>query len=138
MILFPYGTLTPFARAVSAEVRSAMAARRLSVREVAHQAGFKSHNYLAIRLRDERPLTLDDVELICEYLGEEAVDFVRRAHRLHDERYWVEASALARLNPSAVRAARRVIEAHAVRARAEAEGDVDDDHGDGSGQIGTA
>ncbi|MFJ9313761.1 hypothetical protein ACIRN4_06170 [Pimelobacter simplex] len=77
---FPTGTRSPFARAVSAEVRARMAARRLGLRELSLAAGFgSSHNYLAKRLRDAAPLTVDDVEAIARYFGESAEEFIERA-----------------------------------------------------------
>lgn len=97
MSTFPTGTETPFARAVSAEIRAVLAARRLTLRELAIGAGFKSHNYIAIRLRDEKPFTLDDVERIVAFLeGEstEAWEFIKRADESHAERLWIEATEL--------------------------------------------
>ncbi|WP_418061773.1 hypothetical protein [Pimelobacter simplex] len=77
---FPTGTTSPFARAVSAEVRARMAARRLGMRELALAAGFgSSHNYLAKRLRDAAPLTVDDVDAIARYFGETGEAFIARA-----------------------------------------------------------
>lgn len=77
---FPSGTGSPFARAVSAEVRARMAARRLGLRELSLAAGFgSSHNYLAKRLRDAAPLTVDDVDAIARYFGETGEAFIARA-----------------------------------------------------------
>lgn len=95
MSTFPTGTETPFARAVSAEVRAVLAARRMNLRELAKGAGFKSHNYVAIRLRDEKPFTLDDIERIVAFLegdSTEAWEFIKRADQAHSERLWIEAS----------------------------------------------
>nr|WP_300338739.1 hypothetical protein [Actinomyces sp.] len=40
----------------------------------------KSQNYVAVRLRDEKPFTLDDVELISDVLaGGDAGDFINYA-----------------------------------------------------------
>ncbi|KRB73047.1 hypothetical protein ASE01_19930 [Nocardioides sp. Root190] len=96
---FPDGTATAFARSVSAEIRAVMAARRITGRELALAAGFKSHNYLAIRLRDEKAFTLDDIELICAYLEEDAHELIRRAHENHMDRLMAEE---ARANPAEV------------------------------------
>ena len=87
---FPDGARSVFARAVSAEVRAAMAVRRMTIRAFATGAGFSSHNYLAIRLRDEKPFTLDDIDMICRYLDEDPVAFMKRAYDLHSEAIWVE------------------------------------------------
>lgn len=87
---FTKGTRTAFARAISAEVRAIMAARRISGRTLADGAGLSSHNYLAIRLRDEKPFTLDDLAGICSYLDEDSVEaFVTRASANHLEHQWV-------------------------------------------------
>lgn len=88
---FPQGTSSAFARAVSAEIRGIMGTRRWSLRDVATKAGFKSHNYLAIRLRDEKALTLDDVERLCAFLEEDAHTFIERAYKNHFERIYAEA-----------------------------------------------
>lgn len=88
---FPAGTRSAFARAISAEVRAVMAARRITLREFAAGAGFASHNYLAIRLRDEKPFTLDDIELVCAYLEEDAPTFIGEAYDHHFDRLWMEA-----------------------------------------------
>lgn len=90
MAVFPRGTQTPFGRAISAEIRAIMAARRVTGRELALAAGFSSHNYLAIRLRDEKPFTLDDLERICHWLEEDEHAFVKRACDNHYERIWAE------------------------------------------------
>lgn len=81
---FPAGTQSPFARAVSAEVRARMAARRMGLRELAMAAGFgPSHNYLAKRLRDAAPLTVDDVDALARFFGETGEEFVARACSNH-------------------------------------------------------
>lgn len=61
-------TQTVLARAVAAELRARMAVMRLSGSALAAKAGM-SQNYLAKRLRDEMPLTLDDLETIVKVLG---------------------------------------------------------------------
>lgn len=68
-----------------------MAAERITGRDLAQRAGFRSHNYLAVRLRDEKPFTLDDIERICTAFGEDAAKFMARAEENHGERYWDEA-----------------------------------------------
>lgn len=55
-------------RTFSRHVRAEMGAMRLSGRAVATKAGM-SHNYLAKRLRDEAPFTLDDIQSIEGALG---------------------------------------------------------------------
>jgi transcriptional regulator with XRE-family HTH domain len=52
-----------FARAVSGEIRAAMAKQRVSQMELAKDIG-KSQNYLSKRLRDETPFDLNDLHLI--------------------------------------------------------------------------
>lgn len=59
---------SPFARAFSAHVRMAMARDHVTVQALADAAGV-SRTYLGKRLRDEVPLTLNDVEAICRALG---------------------------------------------------------------------
>lgn len=87
---FPEGTKSAFARAVSAEVRATMAAQRVSGRVLALAAGFRSHNYLAMRLRDDAPFTLDDIDAICRHFDEERDAFMQRAYDNHIERLWTE------------------------------------------------
>jgi transcriptional regulator with XRE-family HTH domain len=57
----------PFAAAVSAEVRAEKARQRLTDKELAEAAGL-SPSYLGKRLRDEAPLTLNDIQAICAAL----------------------------------------------------------------------
>lgn len=115
MTFFPEGTRTPFARAISAEVRAVMAARRITGRSLAKDAGFASNNYLAIRLRDEKPFTLDDIEIICAFLDEsdDSAEFIKRAVDNHAERLWIEAMDAqdihdGKAEPAADRGARRL------------------------------
>lgn len=68
----------PFARAMSAEVRATLARQRLTVKELAQQAGL-SESYLGKRLRDVAPLTLNDCEAICGALGEDLLAFAAAA-----------------------------------------------------------
>lgn len=96
MTSFPEGSRSPFARAVSAEARARMAARRITLRELAAAAGFSSHNYLAIRLRDEKPFTLDDVDRISQFFEESALEFLSAAYDHHEDRLYMEALDLER------------------------------------------
>lgn len=58
----------PLSRAVSAEVRQAMARQRVSGAELARKAG-RSPSYISKRLRDEASFTSNDVEDIVQALG---------------------------------------------------------------------
>jgi transcriptional regulator with XRE-family HTH domain len=58
------------ARSVSAEVRAILARQRLSGKELARISGI-SQSYIAKRLRDEAPFTLNDIEKICLALNED-------------------------------------------------------------------
>lgn len=60
----------PFARAVSAEVRSALARRMVSGAQVARATG-RSQSYLSKRLRAEAAFTANDLEDICRVLQED-------------------------------------------------------------------
>lgn len=90
MALFPDGARSPLARAVSAEVRSLMAARRVTGRTLASAIGLKSHNYLAVRLRDEKAFSLDDLELIAAYFSVDPATLISDAEHNHGERLWAE------------------------------------------------
>lgn len=68
----------PFARAVSAEIRSAMARQRISGSALAKKAEL-SQSYISKRLRDEVSFTANDVEKICEVLGEDLFELLRAA-----------------------------------------------------------
>lgn len=68
----------PFARAVAAEIRSAMARQRVSGVELARKTG-RSQSYISKRLRDETPFSANDVEDICEVLGEDLFELLRAA-----------------------------------------------------------
>lgn len=83
-------TQTAFARAVAAEIRALMGVHRMAVRPLADRAKLtdasgkpRTHNYLAIRLRDEQPLTLDDVDRIAPVFGLTGEALVRQAVRNH-------------------------------------------------------
>lgn len=58
------------ARAVSAEVRAVMGRHRISGNQLAALTGV-SQNYIASRLRDESPFTVNDIENICQALKED-------------------------------------------------------------------
>lgn len=60
----------PLARAVAAEIRAAMGRHRKSGLQLATATGL-SQNYLAKRLRDEAPFTINDIEKICTVLEED-------------------------------------------------------------------
>lgn len=66
------------ARAVAAELRVEMARARLSGAAVARQSGL-SQNYVAKRLRDELPFSLNDLEAISAALGVSYVTLFDRA-----------------------------------------------------------
>mgnify|MGYP002335974813 CR=1 FL=1 len=68
----------PLAVAVAAEVRAAMGRQRVSGIQLATLTGI-SQNYVAKRLRDEAPFTLNDVERICEVLGEDFTELITNA-----------------------------------------------------------
>lgn len=89
--LFTTGALSPLARAVSAEIRSEMAVQRVTGRALAAAAEYASHNYVAERLRDEKPFTLDDVERLCRALDVDSVTLIRRAWQNHGPRLQLEA-----------------------------------------------
>lgn len=69
-----------FARAVAAEIRAAMARRRLSNAQLADLSSL-SRSYIGKRLRDETPFTLNDIEAICGALGEDMPAFLEGAFR---------------------------------------------------------
>jgi len=70
----------PFARAVSEEIRAAMARRMVSGVQLAHKAEL-SQSYLSKRLRNEVAFTANDVEKICEVLGEDLLSLLAAAVR---------------------------------------------------------
>lgn len=69
-----------FARAISAEIRSAMARQRMSGAQLASKTD-RSQSYISKRLRDEVAFTANDVEDICEVLGEDLLGLVSAAVR---------------------------------------------------------
>jgi len=70
----------PLAIAVAAEVRAAMGRRRVSGIQLASLTGI-SQNYIAKRLRDEAPFTLNDIERICIALEENYLELMVAAAR---------------------------------------------------------
>lgn len=92
------GTRSLLGRCVSAEIRARMAALRTSGKALAGQVGM-SQNYLATRLRDEKPFTLDDLEAIILVLDvdvDSTEAFVADALARHSDAVWAELTALAR------------------------------------------
>jgi transcriptional regulator with XRE-family HTH domain len=67
-----------FARAVSEEIRLAMTRHRMSGTELASMTG-RSQSYMSKRLRNEASFTANDVEAICEVLGEDLLRLLRAA-----------------------------------------------------------
>ncbi|AYR00921.1 hypothetical protein PP636_gp52 [Arthrobacter phage Hestia] len=77
MELMPLGRIPEsgtLARAVSAQVRAALARQRISVKELAARAGL-TESYLGKRLRDDAPMTINDLESVCAALGEDVQAF---------------------------------------------------------------
>ena len=70
----------PFAKAVSAEVRSVMARHRVSGAQLASRIG-RSQTYIAKRLRDDVPFSANDIEDICEVLEEDLLMLLHAAVR---------------------------------------------------------
>ena len=78
MAVMPKGTAPtpgPLSRAVSAEIRQAMARQRISGTELARMTG-RSQGYISKRLRDESSFTTNDVADIVEALGVDLMSFV--------------------------------------------------------------
>lgn len=89
------GTRSLLGRCVSAEVRARMAALRTSGKSLAAQVGM-SQNYLATRLRDEKPFTLDDLEAVILALDHDSTEgFIADALARHGDAVWAELTALA-------------------------------------------
>lgn len=61
------GTSSVLGRCVSAHIRAQLGAKRMSGKTLAARIGL-SQNYVATRLRDEKPFTLDDVAEIVAIL----------------------------------------------------------------------
>lgn len=87
---FPDGTASVFARTISAEIRARMAAQRITGRKMADLTGM-SHSYLAKRLRDALPFTLDDLDRILGVWDEDGPSFMEAAWNNHFERIAFEA-----------------------------------------------
>ena len=83
------GSKSSLARAVSAEIRARLAAQRTSGKKLAETVGL-SQNYIAKRLRDEAPFTIDDIELIVEALNIEVgtARFIADADARQEELIW--------------------------------------------------
>lgn len=60
----------PFARAISAEIRSSMARRQMSGAQLARATG-RSQSYLSKRLRADASFSANDVADICDALDED-------------------------------------------------------------------
>jgi transcriptional regulator with XRE-family HTH domain len=102
------GTRSLLGRCVSAEIRARMAALRTSGKTLAGQVGM-SQNYLATRLRDEKPFTLDDLEaiiLVIDVDVESTEAFVADALARHSDAVWAELTTLARAREPAAAPAR--------------------------------
>jgi Helix-turn-helix. len=81
------GSRSPVSRAVSAEVRAILGAKRLSGKKLAELMDL-SQNYVAKRLRDEAPFTLDDIDLMVDALDLDysAATLISNAYdRYHDD-----------------------------------------------------
>jgi len=70
----------PFARAISAEIRAAMARHRVTMTLLAERADM-SRSYLGKRLRDEVAFTLNDVEAICTAMREDLPGLMQAAFK---------------------------------------------------------
>ena len=69
-----------FARAISAAIRWSMSRQRISGAQLAERVG-RSQSYISKRLRDESPLTANDIEDICKALGEDLGKMLHSAAR---------------------------------------------------------
>lgn len=74
-----------FARAVSDEIRLALARRRVSGSQIAEKIG-RSQSYVSKRLRNDASFTANDVELICRVLHEDLLKLITAAVRTMRER----------------------------------------------------
>lgn len=70
----------PFARAISGEIRSAMARRQISGAQLAIRVG-RSQSYIAKRLRGDASFTANDCEDICQALDEDLLQLLAAAVR---------------------------------------------------------
>jgi len=69
-----------FARAVSEEIRLALARHRLSGNQLALKIG-RSQSYMSKRLRGESSFTANDVQAACDVMGEDLLRLLTRAVR---------------------------------------------------------
>lgn len=76
---FPTGAESVLARCVAAEVRAQLAKDRMNQREFAARLGFTSHNYISVRLREEKPFTLDDIDKMCALWDVAPEEFIQQA-----------------------------------------------------------
>lgn len=67
-----------FARAISEEIRAAMARHRVSGASLATKTGM-SQSYISKRLRDEVPFTANDIEVISDVLREDLLVLITTA-----------------------------------------------------------
>lgn len=67
-----------FALAQAAEVRAVLGRKQTSIRELSDRTGL-STSYLSKRLRGDAPMTLNDLEAICNALGENIQEFIASA-----------------------------------------------------------
>lgn len=84
LVSMPSGTQPepgPFARAVSAEIRSVMGRRNISGAELARLSA-RSQSYLSKRLRDEVAFTANDVEDLCRVLDQDLLALLHAAVRV--------------------------------------------------------
>ena len=70
----------PFARAISAEVRSVMARKQVSGAQLASRVG-KSPSYISKRLRADAQFSANDIADICEALEEDLLTLLTAAVR---------------------------------------------------------
>lgn len=92
MDFFPTGARTVLARAVSAEIRARIGADRSLTGQLLAQKIERSQNYVAERLRDEKPFSIDDIEGFSKYFGESPSDFVKACMK-HWDRVEAERAA---------------------------------------------
>jgi transcriptional regulator with XRE-family HTH domain len=69
-----------FARAITDEILMSMARQRISGAQLALKTS-RSQSYISKRLRNEVPFTANDIEEICEVLGEDLSLILRAAVR---------------------------------------------------------
>lgn len=67
-----------FARAVSGEIRLAMTRSRVNGTQLAGMIG-RSQSYVSKRLNNGAAFTANDIELICDVLGEDLFNLCRSA-----------------------------------------------------------